>query len=237
MYLFGGRKFGSLPFGSFPNSQIGFGIQKSIFKEFTFRLRPGNGYYESKVGEIYQDRYAYFVPPSINNPESEPYRRQWIAAVHKWRYDLTTEEKKEYDRRAMFVRHMSGYNLFMREAMKGLVEMFVDRGDPAVYDYDKDDLTKDGAWHDLNLSAIVPAGAKAVFIIGHVEGNGIDWTIMFRKKDNVNEINHGGMETIRANVERHRSSIVALNVNRVIQYKADNQAWATLNLAVRGWWT
>lgn len=184
-----------------------------------------------------QDRYDYFVPDSIVNPESEPYRRQWIAAVHKWRYDLTAGQKKEYNDRAGWRLRISGFNLFMHEAMKGLVEMYVDRGDPAAYDYDKDDLVKDGTWQDLDLSLLVPAGAKIVFIIGHVEGNGIDWKIMFRKKGNVNEINHGGMETIRANVERHRSSKVSLDVNRVIQYKADNQAWVTLDLAVRGWWT
>jgi len=118
----------------------------------------------------------------------------------------------------------------------GKAPVFVDRGDPAVYDYAKEDLTIDGTWHDMDLSGIVSAKAKAVFIIGHLQGNGIDWTIMFRKKGNVNEVVHGGMETIRANVERHRSSIVALDDNRVIQYKIDNQAWDILDLAVKAWW-
>jgi len=118
----------------------------------------------------------------------------------------------------------------------GKAPVFVDRGDPAVYDYDKEDLTIDGAWHDMNLSTIVPEKAKAVFLVAHLMGNDIDWAIMFRKKGNVNEVVHGGMETIRANVERHRSSIVALDNNRVIQYKADNEPWATLSLAVKGWW-
>jgi len=113
---------------------------------------------------------------------------------------------------------------------------FIDRGDPAVYDYDKEDLTIDGTWQDLDLSGIVPLHAKAVFIIGHLQGNAIDWEIRFRKKGNVNEVVHGGMETIRAGVERHRSSIVALDNDRVIQYKVDNQAWTTLDLAVKGWW-
>lgn len=216
---------------------LGIAIRRSINKEKTFRVRRGNGHYNAISGIEYQDQYDYFVPTSINNTESEPYRRQWIAAVHKWKYDLTDVEKKAYNIRANKGLRMSGYNLFMREAMKGLVQMFVDRGDPSVYDYAKTDLTLDGAWHDLDLSSIVPAGAKAVFIVGHVEGNGIDWTIMFRKKGNTNEVNHGGMETIRANVERHRSSIVALDTNRVIQYKADNQAWATLDLGIRAWWT
>ncbi len=113
---------------------------------------------------------------------------------------------------------------------------FVDRGDPATYDYAKEDLTIDGAWHDMDLSGIVSEFAKAVFIIGHLQGNGIDWEIRFRKNGNANEVAHGGMETIRANVERHRSSVVALDDNRVIQYKVDNQNWDTLDLAVKGWW-
>jgi len=118
----------------------------------------------------------------------------------------------------------------------GKAPVFVDRGDPAAYDYAKEDLTIDGAWHDMDLSAIVPAKAKAVFIIGHLEGNAVDWHIRFRKNGNVNEVVHGGMETLRANVERHRSSIVALDDDRIIEYNVDNQAWATLDLAIKGWW-
>jgi len=44
------------------------------------------------------------------------------------------------------------------------------------------------------------------------------------------------METIRANVERHRSSIVALDDDRIIQYRVDVQNWDTLDLAIKGWW-
>jgi len=222
---------------TFKSIPLGVWVRRSIKKQTTYRVRTGNNNSGVPLGRPIQDKYDYFVPSSINNVEGEPYRRQWIAAVHKWNHDLTDSEKKVYQKRATKGLRMSGYNLFMREAMKGLVDMFVDRGDPASYDYAKEDLTIDGAWHDLNLSSIVPAGAKAVFIIGHVEGADVDWAIMFRKKGNTNEVNHGGMETIRANVERHRSSIVAMDSNRVIQYKADNEAWTTLSLAVRAWWT
>jgi len=113
---------------------------------------------------------------------------------------------------------------------------YVDRGDPAAYDYAKEDLTIDGAWHDLDLSGIVSEFAKAVFIIGHVQGAGVDWAIMFRKNGNANEVVHGGMETLRANIERHRSSIVALDADRKIEYKIDNENWDTLDLAIKGWW-
>ncbi|MBA7636956.1 hypothetical protein ES703_44584 [subsurface metagenome] len=118
----------------------------------------------------------------------------------------------------------------------GKAPCFVDRGDPDAYDYDKEDLVTDGTWQDMDLSAIVSEKAKAVFIIGHLMGAGADWQIRFRKKGNINEVAHGGMETLRANVERHRSSVVALDADRKIQYNADDVAWVTLSLAVKGWW-
>lgn len=113
---------------------------------------------------------------------------------------------------------------------------FYDRGDPAVYDKAVGDFTKDGAWHDWDLSSIVPAGAKLVLLQGHVEGAGTDWAIWFRKNGQTNEINHGEMETLRANVERCRMMVVACDDDRIIEYKADNVAWVTLDIVVRGWW-
>lgn len=230
------RMFGTVPLGMEVRRTIG-KLKDDITGAVTYRVRRGNGFYGSVVGKRYQDKFKYPGGINVDNPEGEPYRRQWIAAVHKWKYDLTEAQKKAYNKRAIKGLRMSGYNLFMREAMKGLVEMYVDRGDPAVYDFAKEDLTKDGAWHDLDLSNIVPAGAKAVLLVGHVEGNGSDWTIRFRKNGNTNEINHGGMETLRPNVERCRMMDVAVDTNRVVEYNADNQAWATLDLAVRAWWT
>jgi len=216
---------------------IGITIRGQIGKDKIFRFRRGNGYYNSLRGTQYQDQFDYFVPPSINNVESDPYRAQLTAAVVKWKFGLTETEKKEYNKRATRSLRMSGYNLFMREAMKGLISMYVNRGDPAAYDYVKTDLTLDGAWHTLDLSSLVPKGAAAVFLVGHLEGAAIDWGIKFKKNGQTNDVNHGGMETIRANIERHRSSIVSLDSDRKIEYRADNQAWTTLNLAVRGWWT
>ena len=118
----------------------------------------------------------------------------------------------------------------------GKAPVFVDRGDPSVYDYLKADLTIDGAWHVMDLSAIVPEKAKAVFIAGHLEGVSAVWKIKFRKNGNSNEKVHGGMETLRAGIERHRSTIVALDSDRKIEYNADNQNWTTLSLIVKGWW-
>jgi len=216
---------------------LGFAVRNQIGKDKIFRVRKGNGYYDSVEGAAYQDQYNYFVPLSINNTQSEPYRRQWVAAVHKWKFDLTDAQKKVFNLRAQKGMHMSGFNLFMREAMKGLIDMFVDRGDPTSYDYAQTDLTIDGAWHDMSLSGIVPAGAKAILLEGDIEASSVGYNIKFRKNGNTNTINHAGMETLRNNEERHRTAIVACDENRVIEYKVDNQTWTTLNLVIRGWFT
>jgi len=248
MPMFGQARFAEGQFGkkiltdkmrnqTYRTRTIGYGIRGSINDEITYRVRTGNNNNGAPLGSPIQDKFEYNIPSSINNPESQPYRQQWKAAIAKWRYDLTAEEKKVYKSRANRVRHMSGYNLFVREAMKGLVQMFVYRGDPAAYDFVKTDLTTDGAWNELDLSAIVPAGAAAVMLSAHLEGAAVDWTIDFKKNGQANDINHGGMQTIRANVERHRSTIVAVDADRKVQYKADDETWTTLSLVVRGWWT
>jgi len=223
------RCFHRIPLGTIVHRDVG--------KKITFQARTGNGYFGSILGKLYYDKYFYNVPSSINNAQGEPYRRQFIAAIEKWQYDLTTEQKALYNKRATKGLRMSGYNLFIRKAMKGEIEMYVDRGDPAAVDYEKEDLTIDGAWHELDLSAIVPAGAKAVLFASRCEGNAVNWKICIRKKGNTNTVNQACLETIRANVTRYRTGTVAVDVNRKVEYNADNQAWTTLSLTVRGWWT
>lgn len=230
------RMAGTVPVGESVRRTIGKG-PKCTGGAVTHRVRRGNGYYGSIASKIYQDKYNYSAAMKAIDNAPAPYQRNYAVAIDYWQNILTASQKKEYDKRAGRQLRMSGYNLFLREALTGVYHMYVDRGDPASYDFAKEALLLDGAWHDLDLSSIVPKTARAVFIIGHVEGNGIDWKIMFRKNGNTNEINHGGMETLRANVERHRSSIVAIGNDQIIEYKADNENWATLDLAVRGWWT
>lgn len=248
MPKYGQVHFGNVYFGedeprgenwkrSLANIPLGLRVRRQLAKQVIFRVRRGNGHAGAIAGVVYQDKYRYVVPGNINNAESAPYRTHWAAAVDFWQNILSEGEKKEYNKRATKGLHMSGYNLFMREAMNGEVAMFVDRGDPASYDYAKEDLTIDGVWHDLDLSAIVPATARVVLLSGRVEGNAVDWGIKFRKNGNTNEINKCSMETIRANVIRHRSCIVPIGSDQILEYNVDNQVWTTLDVVVRGWWT
>ena len=202
-----------------------------------FRVRRGNGHYSADPGAHYQDQYAYFVPASISNPESEPYRAQFKAAVAKWKFDLTNQSKIGYNRLAAKGLRMSGYNLFMRKAMKGEIPMYVDRGDPAAYDFTLTDFTTDETWRDLDLSGIVPSGAAAVHLRVEVADNTKESTIKFRKKGNTNDINTGEIETRDSKTPNDQNLVVANDTNRVIQYWASNTSWTAIDFVVCGWWT
>lgn len=217
--------------------ELGLNVRKQIGKRIIFRVQKSDTRYGVPAGKLLQDKYKYFVPPSINNAESEPYRRQWIAAVHKWIYDLTDTQKKAYNKRANKGLRMSGYNLFMREAMKGLVEMYVDRGEALGYDFQKGDLTTDATWRELDLSSLVPKGAKAVLLRVDITDDLTTSVFSMRKCGNTETYNSEKRFTKHANFLRYCAFIVACDVNRKVDYWATAVEWTTINIIVRGWWT
>ncbi len=83
-----------------------------------YRVRRGNGYWGSKVGEIYKDQYTYFIPASINNIQGAPARAALATAVLNWQTVLTEAQKIEYNKRATRGLRMSGYNLYIREYVR-----------------------------------------------------------------------------------------------------------------------
>ncbi len=216
---------------------VGIAVRGSLADARTFRVRPGNGFYNAILGEVYQDQYAYFIPASINNAASEPYRRQWIASVRKWRFDLTDDEKSAYNTKAARVKFLSGYNLFMRAAMKGEISMYVDRGDPATVDFEIGDFTINGAWHTLDLSSLVTLSARAVLLDVDFDNNSANKHITLRQNGNSNDINHFDVATKVAGQNEHANAIVSPDSARLIEYKITATGWTALSMAVRGWWT
>jgi len=248
MPKFGQVHFGNVYFGdsepptenwkrSYANIPLGIRVRRQLGKKVIFRVRRGNGHAGAVAGIAYQDKYKYVVPSSINNVESTPYRTQWAACVDYWRNILSDDEKEVYNKRAVKGFRMSGYNLFMREAMNGEVGMFVDRGDPASKDFLIGDLTKDGTWYTLDLTAIIPSTARAVLIKTRLKSPAAGDRIRYRRKGNTNEINTCSCEALRANVTRRRMGIIAVNGAQEIEYNADNVGWTELEIIVRGWWT
>lgn len=113
---------------------------------------------------------------------------------------------------------------------------YVDRGDPAAVDFAVGALTTDGAWHDLDLSSIVPASAKAVILRAAIEDDAASSAFAFRKNGNSNAINIARQTTQVSGVTIHiPPTIVPVDANRVVEYLATNTTWTTINIAVCGW--
>ena len=117
-----------------------------------------------------------------------------------------------------------------------LTTSFVDRGDPADYDFIESDLTLDGNWHDMDLSGIVPDGAKAVSIrIDTITGTATAYSA-FRKKGNTNESNSANALHPIANNANSTDLLCPISDARFIQYKFQSVPWFYIVISIKGWW-
>ena len=228
------HKQGHLYYGS---CIVGIEVRGQIGLTWIYRRRPGNGYAGSKLKKVYQDRFKYFVPASINNPESEPGRANFKAAVDYWQNILTPAEKKEYDIKGYRKGNIPGYNQFIREVLKGEFSMYIDRGDPATQDFTLVDFTCDNTWRELDLSACIPTIARAVLFHLKFEASQKDEEILFRKQGNINILNVTGGITKQTDKHQYKTIIVSPGSARKIEYKATSANITVLSLTVRGWWT
>lgn len=110
---------------------------------------------------------------------------------------------------------------------------FVDRGDPAADDFSS--FTADAAWHDLDLSAIVPAGAIAVLIRASILDDATNTLFMFRENGNSNEYNVAEVRSQAANVTMANTLVVPCSTARVIEYYITNTTITGTAVTVMGW--
>lgn len=113
---------------------------------------------------------------------------------------------------------------------------YVHRGDPIGHDFDKTDFITDYTWRTLDLSSLVPAGAKAVLLLNDIKDNTIGMTFFMRRNGQSYAKNNSGITTQVANHYFRGSVVVALDENRIIEYRASAGTWDFIFLTVRGWW-
>lgn len=122
-----------------------------------------------------------------------------------------------------------------RKALSEVSGGYIDRGDPASYDFSKADFSTDGQWHVLDLSNIVPAGTTLVHLsIGAVIAYANSY-IQFRKNGIVNDINKKIIVILFGNKEYYEDAQVACDADRKIEYWMSDRTWVTLDMLVRGW--
>jgi len=120
-------------------------------------------------------------------------------------------------------------------AISGRGHRYYDRGDPLIYDFTGINFIKDGTWHDLDLSNIVPGGAVAVVLTVVMNANAPGKYIQFRKNGNTNTLNTHINYTLVENVIHYSMGIVACDTNRIIEYKVISTDVITINVCVCGW--
>ncbi|HUS81521.1 MAG TPA: hypothetical protein VM283_09660, partial [Armatimonadota bacterium] len=111
---------------------------------------------------------------------------------------------------------------------------FYDRGDPAAADWANSDLAWDTAWHDLDLSGIVPAGCTAVLLrIEYVISGGTALALWFRREGNSNDVNSArAVATDDAGFE----FVVGVSGQKINYRALTHNVADTVNITVAGWW-
>lgn len=114
--------------------------------------------------------------------------------------------------------------------------MFKDRNDPAAWDWVIGDLVVGGAWHDLDLSAIVPENAKAVLIRLRYRGAIIGVESNLRANGKANAFNVVRFDSQIANLAEEYNVVVQCDPNRLIEYHIGVPAIDRFQIVIMGWW-
>lgn len=112
---------------------------------------------------------------------------------------------------------------------------FVDRGDAAAYDWIETDLTRDAAWHDLDMSPPVPAGALAVLLRVRMSAVLPGNYIGFRKKGDTNGFNESWCYVQANGISIGYDVILTVDGSENIQYFTTANA-TSIDMVVGGWW-
>ena len=110
----------------------------------------------------------------------------------------------------------------------------MDTRDPAAVDWDQDDLTEDNDWHDLDCSAICPAGTKIIKFRVYGLDDTVDTKFYLRPNGTVNAISRYGIWTQVAAQALTNNFDVPCYDNIVVEYLA-NQEWTALQVSILGW--
>ena len=111
--------------------------------------------------------------------------------------------------------------------------MCIDRGDVDAVDFDVNDFTKDGAWHDLDLSSIVGARVTRVDMRCDTHAEDGKGTIALKQKGITNDINIGFREALATGYPIYTDITVLTNPNGIIQYKLPALTYYFINLTVK----
>jgi len=113
--------------------------------------------------------------------------------------------------------------------------IFVKRPDTLLaWDFEDTDFTKDNAFHDLDLSGIVPANAKAVMLEMSIVDGVADTYFKLREKGRTDIYACPAVWNPAINVHAQREAIIPVTSDGLIQYQVSVGVTDTL-VAILGW--
>jgi len=175
-------------------------------------------------------------PPNVIAPDTNAGDKRWILASIRDFPDelenLTTAEIQQLEN--IGATTISAAQWGYLGSSSG-IDHYVDRGDPSNVDFQIGDFITDGTWHDLDLSSIVPAGAKAVHLWLNIKDDVAGSQFRIRKKGNINDFNRLSQVTQVSDVYISTDSFVSIDSDRKVQYKGDNVTFTNIQITVRGW--
>lgn len=117
----------------------------------------------------------------------------------------------------------------------GIPPVYIDRGDPAVSDWQRPFLEEIDTWIELDVSGIVPAEASAILFASKINANEVVATFEMRKMGNVNDAANSTNANSVVMLPSYEDLVVATSDSGSIEYKA-SFAIVTMDLTVKGWW-
>lgn len=117
----------------------------------------------------------------------------------------------------------------------GLNAGYFFRGDISAWDFTLVDFVRDENWHELDLSAIVPEGAKAVLLKVVVESVFEDKKFDLRAHGQIYNYNTCAIFTPKSSVRIGGVYLVPCDADRKIDYEAYSTGFTTINVIVVGW--
>lgn len=121
------------------------------------------------------------------------------------------------------------------KTIEAIGHKYYDRGDPAAEDFSTADFTKDGTWHTLDLSSIVPEGTVMVYLRVRIQSNLANNAVSLRKHGNLYDINRAVVALQVAMLIYYQDKWVACDSNRKIEYHIPAGYWPIIDVSVRGW--
>lgn len=112
---------------------------------------------------------------------------------------------------------------------------YIDRGDVANWDYGESDFTEDTAYHDLDLSGIIPVNTKLVRLTGEISTTVAGKAFRVREKGIISARHRTGQVTQVDSRPIVFDIVVVPDVNGVIEYYFAAATWTT-HIFVAGWW-